>query len=84
MRADDMGGKDHVSGGFLSVDGEEILSSRQALQYLGLESLGYLHNLTSAGAIPVARKGNGRLIFKRADLDSYIAARRRDSVAVAA
>ena len=52
------------------------LKSQEAAAYLGI-SVGHLHNLVSRGKLPrQGEKGHG-LRFRRADLDAYLAGRRR-------
>ena len=53
---------------------ERWLTSKHAADYLDM-SLGRLHNLTSAGRIPVHREG-GRLLFRRSELDEWVSSGR--------
>lgn len=56
----------------------EVMNRRQAAQYLGL-AYGTLRNMSSSSTGPAYSKiggGNGRVVYRRSDLDRYLAANR--------
>lgn len=60
-----MAGKRSERGG--AGAGGFVVESGRAIQILEC-SIGHLHNLTSSKQIPFKKKGNGRLLFREADL----------------
>ena len=64
-------------GAFGAVDmGAEMMDVMQAAEYLRLSS-STLYKLSSRGKLAVVKLG-GRVRFRRADLDAYVAEHRRD------
>lgn len=55
----------------------EILSAKEAAQYLGNLSLSFIYKASSSGSIPKL-KHSGRVMFLRSDLDEYILSHRKD------
>ena len=58
---------------------KEILSFREALIYLDI-SKSMLYKLTSKKAIRYAKPNNGRLFFKKSDLDNWMMQNQSESI----
>ena len=50
------------------------LKAGQAAEYLGI-SRRHLHTLSRAGRLPYARLGTRLCVYRRADLDAFVASR---------
>ena len=55
---------------------KEVLVSKEAAVYLGL-SLGYLYKLTAKNKIPVYKPNDGKLYFRRMDLNHWMLSKRK-------
>ena len=55
---------------------KEVLTSKEASVYLGL-SLGYLYKLTGKSKIPAYKPNDGKLYFRRMDLNRWMLSKRR-------
>ena len=55
---------------------KEVLVSKEAAVYLGL-SLGYLYELTGKNKIPVYKPNDGKLYFRRMDLNRWMLSKRK-------
>lgn len=55
---------------------KEVLVSKEAAVYLGL-SLGYLYKLTGKNKIPVYKPNDGKLYFRRMDLNRWMLSKRK-------
>jgi len=53
---------------------DDVLDSKEAVEYCRIASLDALHRLSAAGTIPtLQRKPGGRLRFRKCDLDDWLA-----------
>jgi excisionase family DNA binding protein len=55
---------------------KDVLVSKEAAVYLGL-SLGYLYKLTGKNKIPVYKPNDGKLYFRRMDLNRWMLSKRK-------
>jgi len=55
---------------------KEVLVSKEASVYLGL-SLGYLYKLTGKSKIPAYKPNDGKLYFRRMDLNRWMLSKRK-------
>ena len=55
---------------------KEVLGSKEASVYLGL-SLGYLYKLTGKSKIPAYKPNDGKLYFRRMDLNRWMLSKRK-------
>ena len=55
---------------------KDVLVSKEAAVYLGL-SLGYLYVLTGKNKIPVYKPNDGKLYFRRMDLNRWMLSKRK-------
>ncbi len=55
---------------------KEVLTSKETSVYLGL-SLGYLYKLTGKSKIPAYKPNNGKLYYRRMDLNRWMLSKRR-------
>jgi excisionase family DNA binding protein len=56
----------------------EAMTSTEAAAYLRI-SLGYLYRLSFLKKIPVYKPTNGKLFFKKTDLDAFLFRNRQDA-----
>ena len=55
---------------------KEVLVSKEAAVYLGL-SLGYLYKLSGKNKIPVYKPNDGKLYFRRMDLNRWMLSKKK-------